>query len=225
MDLSDLKKAQKLTLEVSVENTSFKNRWDFWVYPAKQEIAEGNVLVTDKFDKKAEAALKNGGSVLLLTYGKVGKDKGAQVAIGFSSIFWNTAWTNNQPPHTLGILCDPLHPVFKEFPTEFHSNWQWWDPVSHSQAMIINDFPANLKPLIQPIDTWFENRRLALAFEAKTYGGRLMVCSVDLKDLSEDRLVSKQLLISLLNYMNSKSFDPQIEVDISTVKGLMNGSL
>ena len=28
--------------------------------------------------------------------------------------------------------------------------------------------PGNLKPLIQPIDTWFENRRLALAFEAKT---------------------------------------------------------
>jgi hypothetical protein len=20
---------------------------------------------------------------------------------------WNTAWTGNQPPHTLGILCDP----------------------------------------------------------------------------------------------------------------------
>ena len=108
--------------------------------------------------------LKKGGSVLLLTYGKVGKEKGAQVAIGFSSIFWNTAWTNNQAPHTLGILCDPEHPLFNDFPTEYHSNWQWWDPVTHSQAMILDDFPAKLKPLIQPIDTWFENRRLALGF-------------------------------------------------------------
>ncbi len=221
MDLSDLKKAQKLTLEVLLAGTPYKNRWDFWVYPAGQEMNNRNVLVTDKLDKNAEATLKNGGSVLLLNYGKVGKEKGSQVAIGFSTVFWNTAWTNNQPPHTLGILCDPKHPVFSDFPTEFHSNWQWWDPVSHSQVMILDGFPANLKPLIQPIDTWFENRRLALAFEAKTNGGKLIVCSIDMKDISEERLVSKQLFISILNYMNSEAFNPQIEVDISKVKELM----
>ena len=220
MDLSDLKKAQKMTLEVSLTDTPYKNRWDFWVYPASQEIKNGNVLITDNLDKNAEAILKKGGSVLLLNYGKVGKEKGAKVAIGFSTVFWNTAWTNNQPPHTLGILCDPQHPVFRDFPTEFHSNWQWWDPVSHSQAMIIDGFPPNLKPLIQPIDTWFENRRLSLAFEAKTNGGNLMVCSIDLKNISEDRLVSKQLLMSLLNYMNSNSFNPQIEVAIEKIKEL-----
>jgi len=221
MDLSDLKKAQKLTLEVLLTNTPYKNRWDFWVYPAKQEVKNGNVLITDKLDKNAEAILKKGGSVLLLTFGKVGKEMGARVAIGFSTVFWNTAWTNNQPPHTLGILCDPKHPVFKDFPTEFHTNWQWWDPVSHSQAMILDGFPVKLKPLVQPIDTWFENRRLALAFEAKTDGGKLMVCSLDLKNISEERVVSKQFLLSVVNYMNSESFNPQTEVDIAKVRNLM----
>jgi len=225
VELAGNTKAEKLTLEVSVKNTSYKNRWDFWVFPAKQDIVTGNVLITDKLDNKAEAALKKGGSVLLLTYGKVGKDKGAQVAIGFSSIFWNTAWTNNQPPHTLGILCDPKNPIFSEFPTEYHSNWQWWDPVSHSQAMILDDFPANLKPLIQTIDTWFENRRLALAFETKTNGGKLMVCSIDLKDKIDERPVSKQLMLSLLKYMNSQLFNPQIEVEINKVKGLMSENM
>jgi hypothetical protein len=220
IDLSEIKTAQKLTLEISIGNTQFRNSWDFWVYPVKQEIQQGNVLVTDKLDKTAEARLKQGGSVLLLTYGKVGKEKGAQVAIGFSSIFWNTAWTNNQPPHTLGILCDPKHPVFSDFPTEFHSNWQWWDPVTHSQAMILDGFPADLKPLIQPIDTWFENRRLALAFEAKTNGGKLMVCSINLEDVPDERLVSKQLLYSLLAYMNSKEYDPKSEVDLLKIKSI-----
>jgi hypothetical protein len=221
MDLADMKKAQKLTLEVILTNTPFKNKWDFWVYPAAQDVKKGEVLVTDKLDNEAELTLKKGGSVLLLNFGNIGKDKGAKVKIGFSTVFWNTAWTRNQPPHTLGILCDTANPVFKDFPTEFHSNWQWWDPVTHSQAMIIDGFPANLKPLIQPIDTWFENRRLALAFEAKTNGGKLLVCSIDLKTISDERLVSKQLLISVLNYMNSESFDPQIEVDIRKVKELM----
>jgi len=219
--LSGISEAQKLTFEVSIENSNFRNSWDIWVYPEKQEITYGNVLVTDKLDRQAEMALKSGGSVLLLTNGKVGKEKGAQVKIGFSSIFWNTAWTNNQAPHTLGILCDPTHPLFNDFPTENQSNWQWWDPVSHSQAMILNDFPSNLKLLIQPIDTWFENRRLALAFEAMVNGGKLFVCSIDLNDISGDRIVSKQLMHSLLGYMNTAEFNPQTEVDVNIIKGLM----
>ena len=221
MDLKNITTAQKLTLEVSVKNTTFKNRWDFWVYPAKQDINSANVFITDKIDQKTEDVLKKGGSVMLLTFGKVGKDKGAQVAIGFSSIFWNTAWTKNQPPHTLGFLCDPKHQVFSDFPTESHSNWQWWDPIAHSQTMILNKFPADLHPLIQPIDTWFENRRLALAFETKTGNGKLMVCSIDMKDKIDERPVTKQLLISMLKYMNSDSFNPQTVVEIGDIKSLI----
>jgi hypothetical protein len=220
MDLLDLKKAQKLTFEVRLANTPYKNHWDFWVYPAKQEAHSGQVFITDKLDKNAEGLLSKGGSVLLLSFGKVKKEKGAGVALGFSTVFWNTAWTNNQPPHTLGILCDPKLPVFRDFPTEFHSNWQWWDPVSHSQAMILDGFPADLKPLIQPIDTWFENRRLALTFEARSNNGKLMVCSIDLNNISDERLVSKQLLVSVLNYMNSEMFNPRVEVDINKIKEL-----
>ena len=220
-DPAGILKAEKLTLEVSLENTPYENKWDFWIYPAQNEIEKGNVLITDKPDKNCEEILRNGGSVLLLTYGKVAKDRGAQVAIGFSSIFWNTAWTHNQAPHTLGILCNPEHPVFREFPTESHSNWQWWDPVTHAQAMIINGFPDDLKPLIQPIDTWFENRRLALAFEGKVGKGKMIVCSIDLKEISEGRLASKQLLRSVLNYMNSESFNPQINIDPVKIKELL----
>ncbi len=185
-DLSRISKAQKLTLEVLIENTPFRNRWDFWVYPEDKEADTGKVFITDKLDRKTEEVLRKGGSVLLLTYGKVGRTKGAQVAIGFSSIFWNTAWTNNQPPHTLGILCDPKHPVFREFP----------DRISQQLAMVGSGFTFTgndtrwisfrTETIIQPIDTWFENRRLALAFEAKTDGGKLMVCSIDLKEIAEE---------------------------------------
>ncbi|MCU0456734.1 MAG: beta-galactosidase, partial [Bacteroidales bacterium] len=172
-DLDNVGKAEKLKLEISIAGTSFKNQWDLWIYPAGIPPDPGDVLVTDNLDNNTLRKLDDGGSVLLLTHGKVAEDRGSKVAIGFSSIFWNTAWTGNQPPHTLGILCDPKHPVFNGFPTESHSNWQWWDPVTHSQAMILDGFPAELRPLIQPIDTWFENRRLALAFEAKCGNGRL----------------------------------------------------
>ena len=94
--------------------------------------------------------------------------------------------------------------------------------MAHSQAMILDKFPSNLKPLIQPIDTWFENRKLALAFEASSGGGKLLVCSIDLKNLSDDRLSSKQLKLSILNYMNSESFNPKVKLDLSLVKGLIS---
>jgi hypothetical protein len=221
MDITGILDAKKLTFEVSIAGSPYLNRWDFWVYPSVNETNPGNVYITDKIDRQAEEVLKEGGSVLLLTYGNVREDKGAKVAIGFSSIFWNTAWTNNQPPHTLGILCDPGHPLFNDFPTEYHSNWQWWDPVTHSQAMILDGFPADLKPLIQPIDTWFENRRLALAFEVKAMNGKLLVCSIDLKDKIEERPVSEQLLVSVLQYMNSVSFNPEVDVNKDMIKDLM----
>ncbi len=221
MDITGIQEAQKLKFEVSVNGTHFRNQWDIWVYPATGAVDPGKVLITEKLDKSAEEILKQGGSVLLLTHGEVAAKKGAQVAIGFSSIFWNTAWTKNQPPHTLGILCNPEHPLFSGFPTEFHSNWQWWDPVAHSQAMILDGFPAELKPLIQPIDTWFENRRLALAFEVKTGGGKLMVCSIELKENLSERPVSGQLLASIIKYMNSNSFNPEIKVEMDKIEDLM----
>jgi len=221
MDIGGFSEAQKLKFEVSLAGTGFRNQWDLWVYPKSGKTDPEKIYITDNLDKKSEDILKDGESVLLLTFGKVGQNKGAGVAIGFSSIFWNTAWTNNQPPHTLGILCDPEHPLFDGFPTEYHSNWQWWDPVTHSQAMILDGFPEELKPLIQPIDTWFENRRLALAFESKTGGGKLLVCSIDLTDISEERVVSKQLLSSVIEYMKSGNFNPDVDLNLRKIEELL----
>jgi hypothetical protein len=221
LDLQSITAAQRLTLEVIAEGTSISNSWDFWVYPSDIEPNRGEVYITERLDGKAEGILEDGGSVLLLSYGKIREDKGARVEIGFSSIFWNTAWTRGQAPHTLGILCNPDHPVFSEFPTDYHSNWQWWDPVTHSQAMILDHFPASLRPLIQPIDTWFENRRLALAFEATTGKGKLFVCSIDLQERLDKRPVSRQLLYAILKYMNSDAFNPEVQLEPDQVRDIL----
>ncbi len=87
--------------------------------------------------------------------------------------------------------------------------------------MILDGFPSDLKPLIQPIDTWFENRRLALVFEAKCSNGKLMVCSINMKDTLDQRPVTKQLLSSMLNYMNSDSFSPEVEIKLDKIKEII----
>lgn len=222
ISLKELERPEKLTLTVSVED--FENSWDIWIYPAVLPATANlnEVKVTQVFDRSAEAFLQQGGAVLLtLPKGRVRPDKGGDIAVGFSSIFWNTAWTNGQAPHTLGILCDPEHPALKEFPTEFHSDWQWWDAMSHADAIRLDAVSSDLQPIVRLIDDWFKARPLALLFECKVGKGKLLVSGVDLLSDQDKRPEARQLLYSLKKYMGSREFNPRTEVSAETVKVLI----
>ena len=211
---------RKLTLEVSVND--FLNSWDIWVYPENRAVNTSGIKVVKKLTPSTLNYLTGGGKVLLsLGKGKVAPEAGGKVAVGFSSIFWNTAWTNGQKPHTLGILCNPEHPALALFPTEYHSNWQWWDAMSHADAIELNNFTVELKPIVRIIDDWVTNRRLALLVEAKVGKGKILISGVDLIDNQETRPEAVQLKISLLNYMKSEKFNPKVELKTEQVKSIL----
>ncbi len=212
-----IKKAQQLKVKVKIRNSEIHNFWDIWVYPSDLKISNGEVLIVDELTDEVIAKINNGKTVLYLANGDV---KDTSVKIGFSSIFWNTAWTNNQAPHTMGLAINPTHAVFKHFPTEKFSNYQWFDLISKSQAMILNDFDKTYKPLLQPIDTWFENRKLAIGFETKIGKGKLLVTTIDLKHDIDNRITAKQFKYSLLKYMNSIAFAPEATLDVNKIKAL-----
>lgn len=204
------------------DKVAFENDWDFWVYPASTAPAElGDVVVVHELDERALATLSGGGKVLLnVPPDCVKGDAHGRVALGFSSIFWNTAWTGRQPPHTLGILCDPKHPLFASFPTDAHSNWQWWYLISRAGALILEGLPENLRPTVQVVDDWVTNRRLGLVLEAKVGKGKLLVTSIDLTDDLQSRVVARQFRDSLVAYMKSPEFNPSISVEPGQVRGL-----
>ncbi len=180
--------------------------------------------ITGTLDQDAIDVLKNGGKVLwALSPNSLSEASGGNIALGFSSIFWNTAWTRGQAPHTLGILCDPGHPALEAFPTEYHSNWQWWDAMHHGQAIILNGFENEPEPIVRIIDDWFENRSLGLIFEAQVGEGKIIICGADLLTDMETRLEAKQLLHSLTNYMTSSKFQPKSEISISELMSLSGG--
>ena len=230
-------------LVVSLEGTKFANDWDLWVYPSKASLqppatvkvvesftivppkddlpSPATVVGVERFTDEALATLKAGGKMLLLIPPKqvrnTAKDK---VALGFSSIFWNTAWTHRQPPTTLGILCDPKHPALVDFPTDAHSNWQWWYLISRAGAMILDDLPPALRPTVQVIDDWVTAHKLGLVFEAKLGLGKLVVCSIDLQNDLDSNPVASQLRSSLLRYMDGQRFQPRVEVTADQVRSL-----
>lgn len=200
----------------------FENAWDIWVYPAKQtKEVPADVLVTAQFDDAAQKHLTSGGKVLLTIPGKeVRNFDTAPVKLGFSSIFWNTAWTGRQAPTTLGILCDPQHPALAQFPTEFHSNWQWWHLIHRAGALRLDLLPPGAEPIVRVIDDWFTARPLGLVVEGKVGIGKMVICGFDLTRDAEDP-VSRQMQTSLLAYMASKQFAPRTEFTTAAIQSLL----
>jgi GH18 family chitinase len=209
-------------LVVGLEGAPIENDWNIWVYPSRVDTAvPAGVVLTSTLDAATEAWLRDGGRVVLLVPPeRVRGDALGRVELGFSSIFWNTAWTRRQPPHTLGVLLDPRHPALAAFPTEGHSDWQWWYLVSRAGAMILDGLPRELRPTVQVIDDWFINRRLGLVFEARVGKGRLLVTSFDLERELEQNPVARQMRHSLLRYAASDLFAPTVEVSADAVRAL-----
>ena len=224
-DLSAITAPAELELEVALD--SYVNSWNVWVYPSQQQPECGSVLIADELGDSVLQQLKEGANVLLsIRKGKLSRAAGGNIKVGFSSIFWNTSWTNKQPPHTLGILCDPAHPALAAFPTESYSDFQWQDAMSHVQAVRLDIFETPLTPVVRIIDDWFTAHPLAMFFECKVGKGKLLVSGVDFFDNIENRVAGQQLLASLLNYMNSADFEPAATLsdkDVETLIGSHSG--
>ncbi|MDR1595094.1 MAG: beta-galactosidase, partial [Prevotellaceae bacterium] len=217
-DLSAIKEPSQLTLTVRIAGTKYVNSWHVWVYPEIAKPFDGKPYFTTDIDDAAAKMLAGGNVLYCPPADALKPEKGGDIAVGFSSIFWNTAWTRKQAPHTLGVYCDPSHPALATFPNEGYSDFQWWDVVTGSAPLLMDDFPASLRPAVYLIDDWFTNRRLGLLFEAKVGKGKLMVCGANLDSDLDKRLAARQFRRSIEQYMASDKFNPTQEIDVALIK-------
>ena len=224
LPLSGLKAPDRYNLEVCIGKEA-ANDWNFWVYPEVEtpglEVGSQDIVTTDDMDTALEALNQDGKVLLSLGRGRVSKDYGGEVAVGFSSIFWNTLWTGGQPPHTLGLLCNPQHPALKGFPTEYYSDYQWWEVLSQCDAIRYDRLSKSIDPIVRIIDDWFTARPLALVFEIRVGKGKLVVCGADLITDLDSRPAARQLRRSLLDYMKSDAFMPSEQTDPDTLKRIV----
>lgn len=214
-------KPEKLILTVRLAGN--ENRWDFWVYPTPQPVDVQEVLVTTKLDKATLKCLKEGGKVLLVApKGSLADAAGGAIETGFSTIFWNSAWTvAEQPPLTLGLLNNVAHPALGLFPTEYHSNYQWANAVTDASVVDLGTLGITVDPIVRVIDDWFQNRSLGLIFEVNVGKGKLLFSGVDLLSDQANRPEARQLYTSLVEYMNSAAFVPQQTITEKTLQSLM----
>ncbi len=204
--LANVKTPGKFTVTVSLEGTKFVNDWEIWIYPAMPAPATGVLICSTWSD--AKTALAAGKKVILFP----GKSSSTQSFAGsFLPVFWSPVWFPSQKPNTMGLLCDPKHPLFAQFPTEMHSNWQWYDLMQHSRVFILDGTPADDRPLVQVIDNFARNHKLGVVFEARVGSGRLLACGFDLLGQT-DAPAARQFLRSLYAYVDSADFKPASEM-------------
>ena len=117
----------------------------------------------------------------------------------------------------MGILCNPKHPALSDFPTEEHSNWQWWDLCKNATTMQLDSIENNIQILVGMMDNFYKNRNLALVFETQVGKGKLVVSSIDMNEL-DARPVARQLKYSLIEYMKSPAFQPKRKMEFDLLK-------
>ena len=266
--LTNVQAPAKLTITLSAAGTS--NSWDIWVYPPKlPDPKAADVYISYAFDQETKEALQAGKSVLLFSSpdeGLIHFKKGMllpdslwifpetqpgknSIPGSFMPVFWNIRLFNQIG--TLGILCDPKHPAFAEFPTDAHSNWQWADLLGHfsaansfrvagapeelaanlerasgdvtgrSKAIILDNTPPDFRPILQVIDNYDRNSKLGTIFEARVGKGKLLVCAMDLNTDAANRPAARQLGYSLLKYAGSDKFAPTHSLSVNLLERLL----
>lgn len=218
-DLPALSKPVEMTLTLSLDASSVVNSWRFWVYPLARPVeASSDVIIATEWNDDVRDALKSGRTVLLLpTKESVSKATDAH--------FWTVFWTagSSSPNHlaSMGIYCDPKHPGLTKFPTRAHSDWQWYDLLTGSYALNINDLPFDFEPVVHMIDFFKTNDRLSMIMEAGVDKGRLIVCTLNVGSEANRTLSQQQMLKNLLDYASSKTFSPRVKLTAQQLESVL----
>lgn len=215
-----------ITLQTGNHNDNqhvYTNQYNVWFYP---EVAETNtsIVFADTLDAKTMKALAKGKTVLLTPdFPSIEKQ-----SIGglFTPDYWNYAMfktiseNNNKPvsPGSLGMLMNPEHPLFNQFPTEEHTDWQWWCVAKNSRPLILNSLSKDYRPIIQTVDNIERNHKLGILMEFKVGKGKLLICTTDLESISQ-YVEGRAYKNAVLRY--AETFNPTNEITEAQLRTLL----
>ncbi len=212
--------------------TYFENEWNFWLYPGA-DVSElsgtpdcprsrsADILITRSWDE-AEEKLAAGGRVLLVPLNS-GLDWSSP-PLDTVPVFWNRlmgpAWGR-----MLGLFIDRKITESKShaldgFITSSNFDWQWATIIGSVRAVNLDRLPPELEPVVWAIDDWNRNYKLGVIFECAVGDGRLLISAIDVTKPADSNPVARQLRRSLLNYMSTDCFQPNVPVSREQMRSL-----
>ena len=123
-------------------------------------------------------------------------------------------------PMTIGCLIHAEQPVFADFPTSYHTDWQWWDILENAKVIEMQQTPRQLRPFSQVSDSFDINEILGIGREARVGGGKLLVLAGDTKKKMDQRPATRQLLESIARYDRRARVAPEVTLDESIIASI-----
>lgn len=212
--LDFVEKNTALTLKVRIGDSI--SAYPIWVYRKTTPVCPENVYETRAFDMKTREILQNGGRVYL----SPDADKESlpnSIKTQFTTDFWSVGTFADQEGG-MGQLIDTEHPIFKEFPTDFHTDWQWWI-MATKRAVIL---PHPMKTIITEMDSYAFLRPMAQLIEFRCLKGKVLLSTMELHK-SQQYPEVRALQASIYTYLSGEDFEPSEEIAEEELSMLVRG--
>lgn len=201
-----------LILTVSIGDCT--STYPVWVYQKTSPECPKNVYETRVFDEQTRAVLQNGGRVYL----SPDADRESlpnSIKTQFTTDFWSVG-TFAEQEGGMGQLIDTEHPIFRNFPTDFHTDWQWWI-VAGKRAVIL---PRSMKSVITEMDSYAFLRPMAQLIEFNCLNGKVLLSTMELhKSLQYPE--ARALQAAIYEYLSGEEFRPAEELTVEELRTMV----
>jgi beta-galactosidase len=232
VEMPNLANAHRLSLSASLtdQNGRSSNDWDFWVYPKQmiaanqkriccaglqevrdtfpgmsgaEDLAGCQLLITAQVTPEQLAYLVNGGRALLMNAGEAFPSTYSS----FRPCWW-LGDRENESKNT-GTVIDKTHPALRGFPNDGWCDLNFANLLNKSTAVLMDDLPAKIPPIIRCLDVHGELRNKAYLFEVKVGQGKLLSTSMNFANgLQMKDPAAIYLLDGLMKYAMGADFAP-----------------
>ncbi len=209
----NLKKNSALTIKVSF--AGHENSYRIFVYMGRSQIIERpeGIYECRTMDEEAKEILKRGGCVFLAP-NSTKESLPYSIKSTFTTDFWSVGTFSSQEG-SMGLLIDNEHPLFKDYPTSFHTDYQWF-AQSSQRALIL---PDGIKSIVTVLDSYAYLRNMGMLLEFNCEKGRVLVSTIGLHRLKKYP-ECRALLTSIYNYMDSEDFTPDQNISFEELARL-----
>ncbi|MEO3944249.1 sugar-binding domain-containing protein [Gorillibacterium sp. CAU 1737] len=217
--LKKVRKSDRYTVTLEMEDTELSNEWPIWVYAVAEEKPEPDekceITVANRLDEELLRKLTEGARVLLL----LNQTDLENSAPGkFHPVFWSPVHFATENP--CGVVIQSDHAALKGFPTQTYAEYQWKDLLDRSISLVI---PEGLPfdPIVQVIPNFYHNWKMTNLTEYVVGAGKLLICGINVEDELENRPAAVQLRESLIRYMSTEAFAPNMTVEVQDLRNLL----
>ena len=212
LDLTGIERAEKLTLRVTYDGC--ENEYPVWVYPPVNPVCQDNVHEARYLDDAARAVLAAGGTVYLSPDAEEASLPGS-IRTQFSTDFWSVGTFSSQTG-AMGQMIDSAHPVFARFPTDSHTDWQWW-PMATQRALVL---PHPMQAIVTALDCYAYLRPMAQLLAFRCGGGQVLLSSMGLHRLQQYP-EARALQDGIYRYLGSGACVPDQELTMEELAAMV----